>query len=166
MINKVTYLGIPLRRRKNRRLLVAGYWAVVLLFLGFIYYSPVLQILSRGSFLGNGWLGFPCIMLTGILFGHLTTCLGGVSGKGLISEWDGPIDERDIRLRNAAHFEAYQIFRIIIVPIAMLSVIAFATVWSHYQRLAVPLLPLLWFLVFNLPQSLILWFEPDMEESK
>ncbi|MGA3082390.1 MAG: hypothetical protein ABSD44_13635 [Terracidiphilus sp.] len=167
MINKSTYLGIPLRRRKNRRLLVGGYWAVVLLFLEFIYCSPVLQILLLGRFPGNGWLGFLSIMLTGPLFGYLTTCLGGVSGNGLISDWDGPFDERDIRLRNAAHFEAYRIFRVIIViivPLTMVVVIVFGTFWSHYQRLSVPLLSLLWFLVFSLPQSLILWFEPDMEE--
>jgi hypothetical protein len=102
--------------------------------------------------------------LVGLLFGYLTTCLGGVSNRGPITAWDGPFDERDIRLRNAAHFEAYRIFRMIIVPIAIVLAIVFDTVWTNYQRLGAPLLILLWLLVFNLPQSLILWFEPDMEE--
>jgi hypothetical protein len=164
MINKATYLRIPLRRRKNRRWLVAGYWAVVLLCLASFYWSPVLQILLHGSFRGQGLAGVLAPILTGVLFGYLTTCLGGVSERGPITAWDGPFDERDIRLRNAAHFEAYRIFRMIIVPIAIVLAIVFGTVWANYQRLGAPLLILLWLLVFNLPQSLILWFEPNMEE--
>jgi hypothetical protein len=166
MIGKTSYLGIPLRLRRNRRWLVTGYWLVVLSSLGFLYWGPVLQILLQGRFLGHGRAEVFAPLLTGLLFGYLTTCLGGVSGRGLLPEWDGPFDERDIRLRNAAHFEAYKIFRMIIFPIAMMLAIVFGTIWSHYQQLGAPLLMLLWFLVFSLPQSLILWFEPDMEEAQ
>lgn len=163
MINRPTYLGISLRRRKNRRWLVAGYWTVVLSSLASLHWSPAFQMLLLGRFPVHGWVQALAPIFTGLLFGYLTTCLGGVSGRGMLPEWDGPFDERDIRLINAAHFEAYRVFRMVITPIAIALAVVFGTVWSPYQRLAAPLLLLLWLLVFSLPQSLILWFEPDME---
>jgi hypothetical protein len=164
MIKKATYLGIPIRRRKNRRWLVVSYWIVVLVFLASLHWNPAMQSLLLGRFPSHGWAGPVATILTSVLFGYLTTCLGGVFERGMLSEWDGPLDERDIRVRNAAHFEAYRIFRMIIFPFALILAVVFGTVWSHYQKLAAPLLLLLWCLVFSLPQSLILWFEPDMEE--
>ena len=164
MINHATYLGISLQRRRNRRWLVASYWAAVSMSAASLHWNPAIRLLVRGRFLGHGWAEALASIFTGVLFGYLTVCLGGVSDRGILPEWDAPFDERGIRLRNAAHFEAYRIFRMIIAPVAIVTAILFCTVWSHYQSLAAPLFLLLWCLVFSLPQSLILWWEPDMEE--
>lgn len=162
MIKKTVYLGIPLARRRNRRWLVVGYWVVVLAFLASLNSNPAMKTLLLGRFPSHGWVGPVATLLSSVFFGYLTACLGGVSERGMLSEWDGPLDERDIRLRNAAHFEAYRIFRMIIFPFALILAVLFGTVWSRYQKLAAPLLLLLWCLVFSLPQSLILWHEPDV----
>ena len=127
MINKRSYLGIPLARRVTRRWLVAGYWMLILV---------VLAIGSLGMSIYPDWFGHsrfvPWVWLVTVLLGSL----GGINTGGPVRDFKGrpsdrpnlldntirtlmdprnqewmkenpPLDERDIRLRNAAHFEAY-----------------------------------------------------------
>jgi hypothetical protein len=76
------------------------------------------------------------------------------------------LDERDIRLRNAAHYEAYRVVSRIVLPLSMPVAIAFATIWSGHKWLLLPIFGGAFLLVWNLPQTLILWWEPDVEEQE
>jgi hypothetical protein len=78
---------------------------------------------------------------------------------------DRPLDERDIRLRNAAHYNAYSLLKWVIFFGFIFGISADLNhLLLRIKPTIIPLLGLFVLVVFNLPQSLILWFEPDMEE--
>ena len=190
MINKRTYLGIPLLCRRNRRRLVVGYWISVLFVLIFGSVICWREALS----LTRWWVG-PVI---GLAIGTLITFLGGVGSVGPIPNFDGdttpppkwaplaivdssirrlkhetrknvaeyPLDERDLRLRNAAHYEAYRLLREFVVPIAGAIFVALLVSPSRYKLLAAPIILFFVLVIYNLPQTLILWWEPDMEDAQ
>ena len=78
------------------------------------------------------------------------------------SDSGAALDERTIRLRNAAHYEAYKIVRILVFVVPLL-ILCFSTIWRSVSWLGAPIGLILALLALNLPQSLILWFEPDLE---
>jgi hypothetical protein len=187
MISRRIWFGIPLGRRSNRRWLVAGYWAVSVAVLGSLW-SPAMNLLMMH--------GFWPPLLIGLTYGSLAVFLGGTSGIGPVSSFDGDfsswskwslvgaldtiickvrgaepdtseslLDERDIRLRNAAHYEAYRIVMRIILPLGVALGFAFATIWSRYKLFAVPVFGVAFLVLLNLPQTLILWWEPDVDEA-
>jgi len=179
MINKRSFLGIPLARRSARRWLVVGFWVLIL---AFAVYFPLL-LRMRPTFFGlpANW-AFQFALL-------LISLLGGHDRRGLVRDFhgrtpeEGPadysfmtpddiaarkeaesqnrLDERDVRLRNAAHYRAYAAVR----WIAFLVVFAAMTDPSlDFARLRQSLVLLLFLIIQTLPQSILLWTEPDMEE--
>jgi len=182
MINKRTFWGIHLATRRTRRWLVVGYWAVVL---------ALLALLSRligepNHLIRDYW--FLGIWITPFLLGFL----GGTRPSGPVRdflgrsserpellentvktlrdpgnrEWtkeDRPLDERDIKLRNDAHYKAYGVMR----GVALFGFLA--VVYQQIPQAPNVREPLLWLLltvIWSLPQSIILWTEPDMEEAE
>lgn len=185
MINQRTFLGIPLARRRTRRWLVVGYWTSATALLAF----GGLLNLARPGWFAQAWYA----PFLGLVCGYLGSMLGGNRPGGPVRDFEGraadrpelldntirtlmkpanrewqrenrPLDERDIRLRNAAHYEAYRLLELIVLPIAGALFMAFATTLSRYKVLCVPIFVLTFLVVYNLPQSLILWTEQDMEE--
>jgi hypothetical protein len=182
MINKKSFLGIPLARRRTRRWMVVGYWALVLALLGLVAVSSTghHRLFSNLSFVFVWLLVLVAQLLGGTGTGGPVRDFEGRPAKGpmlidntiktLIDstnrDWqkeDRRLDERDIRERNAAHYKAY---RIVVVFIALTSI---ALVYLENPDLAwlsclrMPVLWLLLIVAFSLPQTLILWSEPDME---
>ena len=190
MINRRSYLGIPMARRRNRRWLVAGYWASVVAILGFA--SAAIHQTGFSISPKNWWMPF----LIGLLIGTSLVFLGGSAQIGPVADFDGDttppsrwilvemvdtlirrltdnhsenrvdsaMDERDVRLRNAAHFEAYRLLRSALIPLGIAAVFVFQFVLKGYAFLSIPIYCLLILLIYNLPQTLILWWEPDIEE--
>ena len=130
MINKRSFLGISMVRRRTRRWVVAGYWVVVLVFLGLAFFAAS----KHQNWLFDS-LNLPYVLVVSLSVG----LLGGTSPGGPVRDFsgrqverptmlenvrtlidqrnrkrvneDGPLDERDIRLRNAAHYESYRAVR-------------------------------------------------------
>ena len=79
------------------------------------------------------------------------------------AEKQNRLDERELRVRNAAHYRAYGLLRL------LGSALVFAAVADHINELAAAResLLLLFFLIIEwLPQSILLWTEPDMEGAR
>jgi hypothetical protein len=186
MIAKESYLGISLATRRNRRMLVVGYWLIVALAAtvapGWFRYI--------GNLATRSVPGLIFAICTGAGVGWLLTALGGMGGKGPVSNFEPPetswtqlwrvargwrgrkgpseltaLDERDIRLCNAAHYEAYKAVRLIALVVPIL-IILFGTILRRHLWLASSAILVLVLVVFNLPQSLILWWEPDIKETQ
>jgi hypothetical protein len=184
MISKRTFLAIPLASRSNRRWLVFSYWVIVLLFAAvatcWFHYALNQTVRLR--------VGVVQTIGIGLCVGWLFTALGGVGGKGPVSSFEPSsrswkerwrtargwharkefgqetaLDERDIRLCNAAHYEAYKVVRLIALLVPFLFVL-FGTVLRKQIWMAPSVGLILLLVIFNLPQTLILWWEPDMEE--
>jgi len=179
MIRQGKLFGIPLARRRTRRWLVIGYWTII-----FSVVSVVSLFHAKsGTFLRLTAFGLPLIVLL------LPGLLGGDGKRGAVRAFQGPtseeqsgadytnmtpdditeqkrwehenrLDERDVNLRNAVHYKAYSAVRWIVC-------VAFFVLADPYDRMPSfspqPLLLLLMLAVWSLPQSIILWTEPDME---
>lgn len=187
MINKSVYLGIPLHRRRNRRWLVVGYWAAALVFFastsglfqdarregsqfwpwllfGFVF--SLLAMFLGGSGVGGpipGWDGTSTELPYWSPLAVACRAIRRMTGQSQPDPQSTPFDERDLWLRNAAYYEAYKLLQQLVIPIAGGLLMAFVTVWSRYKFAAIPVFLLLILVTYNLPQSLILWFEPDMD---
>ena len=190
MIRKGTYLGLPLAGRKNRRMLVLGYWMIVafaaVVAATWFRYEESLPVRPHLNDIGTILAG----LCSGLCFGWLLTALGGLNSRGPVSSFEPPpsriselwrvargwhgrkrlgeesaLDERDIRLCNAAHYEAYKVVRGVALLLPVL-IVLFGTAFRKTLWLAPPIGLVLLLVVFNLPQTLILWNEPDMEEPR
>jgi hypothetical protein len=178
MIKIRKFMGISMARRVRRRWLVVGLWALGLALV--IYFPALLRF--RFPFFGptGEWAFFFGFLLVNVL--------GGQSRRGFVSDFegrtpeDGPgdysfmtpediaarkeaerqnrLDEREVRVRNAAHYRAY-------VPLRWFAfLLVLAAVTDHRMELAdmrESLLLLLYLVILWLPQSILLWTEPDME---
>jgi len=184
MINKSSFWGISLVRRRTRRILVIAYWAAVFL---------VTSVDGAINFWSPGWRNhFWITAIWTVCFALLGSFLGGLGTGGPVRNFegrrpqkpnlidntlrtlinpadvgwqreDGPLDERDIRLRNAAHYEAYRAIKFIFL-VGFLAFILLGTVLQRYKTLTEPVFLVLFLIAMNLPQTLILWYEPDMEQ--
>jgi uncharacterized membrane protein YoaK (UPF0700 family) len=184
MICRPTYFGISLAGRRNRRWLVIFYWLIVL-FVAAGAVSWFRYLANRTEYPHFGPIPAIFAALCAV---WLLTALGGMGRKGPISNfeatspswtelwraargWHGrkmpgeetALDERDIRLCNAAHYEAYKVVRFIALSVPVL-IVLFGTILRKQIWLAPSVGLVLLLVVFNLPQTLILWWEPDMEE--
>jgi hypothetical protein len=173
MIQETSFLGMPLRTQGQRRRLVVPYYAVLLLF------SVIALVKTHENF---GWL-MPQILTLGGL-------LGGIRMGGPVKPYseaatreaeanrfqslnladrkpfdDGtifhPLDERERSNRDYAHYRAY---RILMVTLSVACVAYWLSLnWTFaWFGLHGPVLA--WILlvyVLSLPQSVLLWTEPE-----
>jgi len=195
MINRRIYLGIPMSSRRNRRALVAGYWSVsvLLLICATILFFDDPRFLEHWwmaitigllvglmlCFLGGGAQLGPVADFDGDPKPPPRWALIEAADR-LIYRWkhgeaEQPLelnlDERDRRLRDHAHYRAYRILRMILQAAIIAGVLLFTrpdawTLLRRYNFVLVPFSFLLILLLWNLPQSIILWNEPDMEEPR
>jgi hypothetical protein len=181
MIKRRSLLGIPLARRSARRLFVVGYWAVALLLVAAesqLWGSNPNQFLVR-------WILVLILSLPGYL--------GGTDPRGAVREFNGPtpddpdstdytfmtvddiaakkleererrLDERDTMLRNAIHYRAYAILRRSAILVAFSLLVLSMPTFARFAHLRMLLLWCVFIVFMSLPQSIILWTEPDMEE--
>ena len=178
MINKRSYLGIPLAWRSTRRWLVIGTWVLMLLL---VAYFPVLLRIRPPFFGVSGDWAFGIGLA-------VVNLLSAKSGRGIVRDFhmrsseEGPadysfmtpediaarkaaerrnhLDEREVKARNAAHYKAFEVLR------WTGSLLVFAAVTDRSPSFAdkrESLLLLIFLIIQWLPQSIILWTEPDME---
>lgn len=173
MIEETSFIGIPLRTLRQRRLLVGGYYV-------FLLALAAVGLWEKGS--NFGFL-IPQIMTLGGLLGGIR--IGGpvkyyydsnrpqpdgsgiqtlnLSGRRPFSLWPGsePLDERERAERDAAHFKAYRIMVITlaVVGCAYWGVATWAAPWISSKGPFIIWLMLIY--VLSLPAAVLLWTEPQ-----
>jgi hypothetical protein len=170
VIEQTTFLGMPLRTQKQRRLLVVLYYAVLLGFALLALWKSrsavqflLPQTITLGGLLGGIKIGGPVKAYAEprlpLDMGSGTQTLNLYGRKPFGSYWS-PLDERERMQRDRAHYEAYRILRITLAASAVLYVLGM--IWADsWLRLKTPELG--WVLlvyVLSLPQSVLLWTEP------
>ncbi len=173
MIEQSKFLGISLETRRNRRLIVLAYYALLLLLVAVgIYHkrlflmSMLAQTVTLGGLFGGikrGGMVKPYTERANLQADPGELQQLGLSGRRTFAALD-PLDERETAERDHAHFVAYRIF-CLTLALCFLGY-ALAGIASDFtaKLLASNALCLLWFLTvyaYSLPQSVILWTEPD-----
>jgi hypothetical protein len=172
MLRTPAFLGFPMVRRSNRRLLVATTYAALLALM-----AAVIIIFPSGRQMDAVWLCvFPLAynLVSRAIFGKLVkeTVLPEVHGGELTSlglapghrrSEDEP-DEREVAVRNAAYFEAYRALAMYSIAVwvawPFIFLLSASTAVRVLLLLTVPLLAM----VLTLPQAVVLWTEPDVPE--
>lgn len=171
MLRTPAFLGFSMERRNNRRLLVATTYAIFLVLM-----ATVIIILPSGRQPNAVWM---CLVLaynvvSRAILGRLVkdTVLPELRGGGLTSLGLAPgrrrgedePDEREVAVRNAAHFEAYRALAVYSIAIWVASPIFISLTASTAVRgLQLLIMPLL-AMALTLPQAVVLWTEPDVPE--
>lgn len=187
MINDTfKYLGISVARQSRRRALVLLYWC---LFLPFSCWAMFIGEAHHGGWnssalnLAVQMILFIPALLGGVRAGGLVKPFRGIHfvplqereeiqtlfGKpqtmfGTLTLRDMEMDEREVALRNQVHFAAYSVMRFAALAVLVLIFLVGINWPSSLPRLGPILLYLLTFALWILPQSIILWMEPDMEQ--
>jgi hypothetical protein len=166
MIEQTSFMGIPLRTQRGRRLLVVSYYALLLAIVSFALWQG-----------GHSWGS-----LSGLTFA-MGSLLGGLRQGGPVKaygkvphpegvqtlnlagrrsfESSEPLDERERGRRDHAHFIAYRILYVTLAFAALAYIVCLANVPQLTQRATPPLLWSFFVYVLSLPQSVLLWTEPD-----
>lgn len=176
MIEQTSFLGLPLRTQGQRRMLVVGYYALLLVFMVFgllktqvHIFALIPQVLTFGGLLGGIKNGGPVKA-----YSESMVPVGGLSGVQTLNLQgrkvfdDGtqfsPLDERERLQRDFAHYTAYRILRWTfgIAFCAYMLSLNWSEAWMSTKG---PLLAwMLLIYVLSLPQSVLLWTEPDVSE--
>jgi hypothetical protein len=158
MRDRLSFLGMNMARRGNRR------WLVAVTYLSLIALWAAL-IGTQGEH-GEA-LAFTVLLLTASLFVN-GIVFGGYGRWGLIkpfstrtpfgspTAWHN--DERELRRRDRMHFYAYRI----VVALMLLAYYLGRDPFQHPQISNALMLGAV-VLGLTLPQALLLWIEPDME---
>ena len=178
MIVKASFLGMPIRTVRQRRRLVVLYY-IVILTLGGVALSigmppgstagPLIYTaVGLGGLLGGIRMSgksmdgpvkdyakprFPAGMEDGMQTLNL-------SGRKEFTGWE-PLDERETRERDRAHYDAYRVLRWILgcSYVAYWLGVNLAGEWFRSKSLV-----MFWILLvvtLSLPQSVVLWTEPE-----
>jgi hypothetical protein len=183
MIHQKGNIAILKASRKARRLMVGGYWAVVLvlLALAMCWNSNSDHEFDRYSFFLFLLLGIPVRMLGESIVDQptrrmywptrVTPPANWVSGqpfRPIFEEWKedpSSADEREVWVRSNTYLKAYALVK----GVVWIAVIALMAMDLRFlKELAFLREIVIWILflaVFSLPPSIRLWTEPDMEES-
>ena len=170
-------LGFSIARRSVRRVLVVAYHCIM----AFALYELLFNSGAKASGLGTYILGIVVLI-------NLPLCLGGVRRGGFVKpfrgvKWnpgevqtllhpfnrfgaDAPLDERETGERDRMHFLAYTLTRwFALLLLAIYGLIA-ANYPAALRQTGSLFLCLLTLSLWSLPQTIILWTEPDMEAAQ
>jgi hypothetical protein len=177
MIPTSRYLGGPfLARRRNRRWLVGLYWGLMvpltMFVVGRAFSRPQLEwffypmvVLMVVNLLNLGRFGLKPVGsmprrpdLNILRFGR-----GAAERKEIEADWN--YDEREIRERDRVYFRAYR--WALGLSFGLFTALALSeAVWPEWSRWLGPVfLCLLIAVIAGLPQTLVLWNQPDVEEA-
>lgn len=166
MIESTSFLGMPLRTQHQRRLVVAAYYALLMAIVAFSawqgerFWAPLSALtIMLGGLLGGIKIGGP-VKPYGKVSQPLALQSLNLAGRRPFGLQE-PLDERERLQRDHAHFTAY---RLLYATLAVLALFYTAgrDIAPQFITHVTPLL--LWaFLVYmlSLPQSVVLWTEPD-----
>jgi hypothetical protein len=184
IVEQYKIFGVPVSQRRTRRVLVVGYWCLVAFFCRvFLLHQAHHGIEDMGP-----WIVLPAIFnLSGLLGGvraggavkpfsgaHWISNSPSTAGEGTQTlfgtglrtgaDEGWALDERERLERNGVHFVAYTIARwFALLLLAIYAALGAAHV-AWFNRIGPFFVFLLTQVLWSLPQSLILWTEPDMEE--
>jgi hypothetical protein len=175
MITQTSFLGLPLRTQRQRRLLVVLYYALFLALSALFFWKSLgsigvilPQVFTLGGMLGGIKIGGPVKVYQ---YPHLPLALDGpiqtlnledrkpfntVGPEG----WS-PLDERELTQRDFAHFTAYRILRWTLGFACCLYWLAYANLPAWLSNKGPILAWTLLVYVLSLPQSVLLWTEPN-----
>ena len=175
MSDAPAFFGISMASQRNRRMLVAVMYAVPL--------TCVVVILMAHAWVHSlGPLGRQVFVFAGLglflaplhWFTRLAkfTPLGGrpvsveVTRLGLTPGPRDPYDpdEREVAIRHAAHYKAYRFIALCSMLLIFVPTFVDRLGSVTLHRLMMVLAMLVVFVVWTLPQAIILWTEPDMPE--
>ena len=170
------FFGISIARRRTRRVFVIGVWCATAL-CGWVFLQEAASHRDRGL----GILAFLALQL--IL--QLPNFLGGFRSGGMVRPFldakpdpeqvqslfgprkpfgqDAPLDERETGERDRIHFLAYRTALVIALMMFLILFVLSGTSFQWMNRLAPVFFFALTMILLGLPQSIILWTEPDME---
>lgn len=172
MLRTPVILGMSMAPQKNRRLLVMVTYLILAACVTAILVVP--PLVGRMRLLWLLFLPLAYNVVSYAVFGKMIrpTALpqprGEMASLGLTPkrrDQDEP-DERDLALRNAAHYQAFRagaVYGLVLwcsMPFLWHWNLSGATVVLIMLLLAMPLLTIL----LTLPQAIILWTEPDVPE--
>lgn len=177
--------GVRIATRKARRWLVAIYWALMLVVcIGFVRHQA-----HHGVEDMRPWGFLP-------IFVGIVSLLGGVKVGGAVKlfsgrqymasptpgdeggltlfrhqsiyppDANGALDERERNERDTVHYTAYTIVRWLTLALFFLYAWFGAAHAAWFPRVGPFFIFLLTLVLWSLPQSLILWTEPDVEEAQ
>jgi hypothetical protein len=177
MISTNKPFGLSFARRRTRRALVVAYWCFIAV------YSCA--FLPRGNF---NWFG---VLIAVQVFIQIPQMLGGVRAGGMVKpfrgiHWvplqksedvqslsiisgspahaeDASLDERETGLRDRVHFVAFTLTRWLALFFFVLYGLIAVTHPAWLSQTGPFFLFLLTVTLWSLPQTMILWTEPDME---
>lgn len=171
MIQQSTFLGISLRTVAHRRGLVLAYYALVFTFLAvmlierdgsFLPGAMIVQTLTLGALFGGFKAGGPVKGYNGKPShdeeNPVTTL--NLSGRSVFTR-TYLLDERERAARDYAHYVAYRILLLTLATFMVLIVLTITWTELFFQRNAVTFLWVILVYALSLPQSVILWTEPE-----
>jgi len=165
MLRTTVFLGISMVEQKNRRRLVAMMYVVLLV-------AIMAVVLARSHVPGRYVSLVSQLFLLALIFEWriLRDLVGEmeVVGRpakptslglsGIKRDQDEP-DERDVTVRNAAYFKAYRV----LAWYSILASWALVPLWgANYPGVFLVLLCVLLVIATTLPQTILLWTEPDV----
>jgi hypothetical protein len=178
-------LGFSMAKRRTRRWLVVGYWVLIV---------ALYALMQRADTVNPRHIDFFHLFYPLQLLIFLPALLGGVRHGGLVKHFrgihfvplqerddtqtlfgkadpqiaDADLDERETRERDRIHFLAYTAARWMVLALLVVLLVVLlctdSTVWI--TRLSAAFFYLVALTLWSLPQSLILWTDPDMEEGR
>jgi hypothetical protein len=170
------FFGISIARRNTRHVFVVGVWCVTLL-CGWAFLHGAVSHRDRA-------LGFWAIMALQLIL-QLPNFLGGLRPGGMVRPFldakpgleqvqslfgprtpfgqDAPLDERETGERDRIHFLAYRIAAAIALMMGLILFVMSGYSFQLMCRVAPVFFFALTMILLGLPQTLILWTEPDME---
>jgi hypothetical protein len=175
MIEQTKFLGMPLKTQRQRRVLVVGYYAVLVgfaiagMWMGMKTWGPlVAQTFIFGGLLGGIRMGGPVKAYAQPHFPldmDSTVRTLNLAGRRPFDpstpETWVPLDERERMQRDFAHYTAYRILRwsFGLFVLGYFLVMGWAAAWIADKTLFLLWLFLLY--VLSLPQAVVLWTEPQ-----
>jgi len=146
-----------------------AYWLLVLSLVALLA-----AFLRRGNFLealSPIWFYAVAVMLPQLLRGIRTSLARPIVVTSVLEPAKPDrrsdnllMDERERTLDAKMHSRAYYYLYLFVLPLVFFMTVIENRSYVELAFLRIPLLWLLWLLVSSLPQSLILWNEPDLEE--
>jgi len=186
MVKQVSFKGLQLKTRTQRRVLVVGYYAVLLA----VGTTLLVQPGQRDIVALINFAFFSCLLLGGIygrgpVKSYTKPILPLEAGGGLSfwdkkgdevqslglgsrqpdredgsSDWE-PLDEREQTERDHAHYEAYRLLRwtLGIGVVAYWLSLNWTYPWLNAKLPVLAMVVLVY--VLSLPQAVVLWTEPE-----
>ena len=185
MISTADFLGITIKRQSTRRWIVVLYWLFVAAAYALVQRSMALHSQHRESFrllVTLQMLTFLPAILGGVRAGGFVKPFHGIHWVPLYERndtqtflgktqpvyrsllaADAELDERETRQRDRTHFIAYTLMRWIALAVFGVYAVMGALNLAWVAILGPAFFFAITLTLWSLPQSLILWTEPDME---